>query len=158
MAEARHRQRTATRTAHCCSRWKGSTPASPCGLQRTVHVCSSCTRSGWRVLSPPKSRRCCTPATGAWSPAQTAWTSSGDRACRAGGTTLSDTAGHCIFASAPGHAASCGAIFVVCEGVECLHMGEHFPSLLSLDCEKDPKEARDIPLICRFKKKFKLCD
>lgn len=38
-----------------------------------------------------------------------------------------------------------------------LHTGEHFPSLLSLDCEKDPKEAGDIPLIYRFKKKFELC-
>lgn len=67
-------------------------------------------------------------------------------------TALSDTVGHCSLASVPGHAASCGAIFVVCEGVECLHTGEHFSSLLSLDCEKDPKEARDIPLIYMFKK------
>lgn len=26
-----------------------------------------------------------------------------------------------------------------------------------LDCEKDPKEARDIPLICRLKKKNSNC-
>nr|XP_034363339.1 nuclear prelamin A recognition factor isoform X2 [Arvicanthis niloticus] len=78
--EARRRLRMATQTVHYCSRWKGSTPASPCGPQRAVPTCSSCTRSGWRVPNPPKSRRCCTPATGAWSPAQTAWISSGDKA------------------------------------------------------------------------------
>lgn len=133
MAEAKLRQRTATQIVHYCSRWKGSTPASLCGPQRAVHMCRSCTRSGWRVLNPPKSRRCCTPATGAWSPAQTAWISSGDKARRAGGDSsewrvvgASRNNGSLQLCQHSRTRSFIGAIFVVCEGEEYLHTGEAF--------------------------------
>lgn len=133
MAEAKHRQRMATQIVRYCSKWKGSTPASLCGPQRAVHMCRNCTRSGSRVLNPPKSRRCCTPATRAWSPAQTAWISSGDKARRAGGDSSECRVVGASRNSTPGHAVSCGAIFVACEGEECLHVGGAF-SLSAYPC------------------------
>lgn len=56
---------------------------------------------------------------------------------------LQETAGHCSFASTPGHAVSRGAIFVACEGEECLHGRSIFPLCLSLY----PKIVRKIPKI-----------